>query len=1049
MNYSNNYNPYPGYQQQAQQQNPYPQQQNTAPINPIIIQSSQQCQPANAYGYPTQGQPMYNLYPCGVCSYESNQLFNFLNNMANYFDSYNREIYRQALFIMKMQQAKEDKKEIIKRYSISKNSYENCLLFTVFKNDGSPESSIKIADFIITKKESTYFNDLYKTDKIYKITLHKNGMDTDVIITSNDLEPKNITKALNRYGFQLSVTSHMNEVKQAFINYIESFEDNTWVCIIPYNSGWRKEVDGYKYYISTNNPYGLKSPFFSNRFINTDGIKDTDNIEMAMGLYKDFFTDEKTRVIMLSSLIYSVLFTIYKEEYNLSIDKLLILGSSDYSNGLLRKTADMFLKLFEGTCYPGLNQGKKEIKKELVNTKDAPLVIIVNKGGDYYKYNSSLDFIKNVCVYNTAFENNNTNHTANCLTVLLGGNLEFELSDNEFMYLDISSENVHPEYISNFNFCKKSWTIFIREFIEFVSNCNNRINLIPESTDVPECISADNADAYILLVNSFATLKNFLEANGIDLINKLGITKSYKKIIEDYLCTEQYDSQVIAKLFIDKLHDLVRRHVLHEKYNNDFAPNEGTANIYIIKNEVWIRHQAITRYIVPEMLTPMKPPQVLAHLKNADMLILNKGTYECRRSVKNPNSSPQSFVILKREYYDASYKESVESVENKKTDYWGEPQFLTGGKTLMNNILLERSIGVSPNGSIIKTSTDTNAHVSIEGPSGSGKTYLCQNIVLQDFLNKIPVILIDMAGSFTNSELTRELKNVAADNIIVYDNYNIPINPFTLRRCSNDSNTREETPEEAGIRITSLFAENCRFGSQQRVAFLKTVISILSNRETPADFNSLINKLKICNSTAAAKLYPLTTCTRFSSADTDIWTDLLDRDNTNIIIFQLSSLEGIVLKLTVDIILNDLFKHLQINGRVDKPVTLVIDELSNANTSDGCIISKLLMESRKTGLSVITSTQVNSFKDYKLERLLRQSATCIYFKPGNSKDIKVLVNMLKTTGNLNWYEVIDQMSRGRCIVISNEPCIHEKDKLVHVYPADKLLAAFGYNEKQK
>lgn len=367
----------------------------------------------------------------------------------------------------------------------------------------------------------------------------------------------------------------------------------------------------------------------------------------------------------------------------------------------------------------------------------------------------------------------------------------------------------------------------------------------------------------------------------------------------------------------------------------------------------------------------------------------------------------------------------------------------------MKNILPERSIGVSPEGNIIKTSTDTNAHVSIEGPSGSGKTYLCQNIVLQDFLNNIPVILIDMAGSFTNSELTPELKNVAADNIIVYDNYNIPINPFTLRRCSDDSNTREETPGEAGNRITALFAKNCGLGSQQRSAFLETIISILSNSKTPADFNSLINKLKIRNNTVASKLYPLTTCTRFSSADTDIWADLLDRDNPRIIIFQLSALDGIVLKLTVDIILNDLFKHLQLNGHVDKPVTLVIDELSNANTSDGCIISKLLMESRKTGLSVITSTQVNSFKDYKLERLLRQSATCIYFKPGTLKETKALVNMLKTTGNLNWYEVIDQMSRGRCIVISNTPCIHERDKLVHVYPADKLLAALGYDEKQK
>lgn len=677
MNYSNNYNPYQDYQQYPQpQQAPYPQQQsNTAPINPVTIQPVQQYQPANAPSYPAQGQPMYNQYPCGVRVYESNQLFNFLNNMANNIDSYNREIYRQALFIMKMQQAKEDKKEIIKRYSISKNSYENCLLFTVFKNDGSPESSIKIADFIITKKDTTYFNDLYKTDKIYKITLHKNGMDTDVIITSNDLEPKNITKALNRYGFQLSVTSHMNEVKQAFINYIESFEDNTWLYLIPYNSGWRKEVDGYKYYISINNPYGLKSPFFSNRFINTDGVEYTYGIKTAIGLYKDYFTDEKTRVIMLSSLIYSVLYTIYKEEYNLSIDKFLILGSSDYSNSLLKKTADMFFKLFEGICYSGLNQGKREMKKELINTKDAPLVIIGNKDENYYKYNSSLDFIKNVCIYNTAFESDNTKHTANCLTVLLGGDLEFELSDNEFMYLDISSENVHPECIGNFNFCKKSWTIFIREFIEFVSNCNNRINLIPESTDVPECVPADNADAYILLVNSFGTLKNFLEASGIDLIHKLGITNSYKKIIEDYLCTEQYDSQAIAKLFIDKLHDLVRRNVLHEKYTNEFTPNEDTANIYIIENEVWIRHQTIMNCIVPEMLTSMKHLHVLKHLKNADMLILNKNTYECRRSVKNSDKPQKSFVILKREYYDESFKEGIKSVENKKTDYWGNPNF--------------------------------------------------------------------------------------------------------------------------------------------------------------------------------------------------------------------------------------------------------------------------------------------------------------------------------------------------------------------------------------
>lgn len=115
----------------------------------------------------------------------------------------------------------------------------------------------------------------------------------------------------------------------------------------------------------------------------------------------------------------------------------------------------------------------------------------------------------------------------------------------------------------------------------------------------------------------------------------MGLSRPISDIIGEFLSKEVDDEKTLIGLFIKTLRELVKIGQLKEKHNNLFSVNEPQTNIYIVDDEVWIRYQLVSNHIVPQMFTELKPRQVLGYLKNAGMLVLNKGSYECRRSVKN------------------------------------------------------------------------------------------------------------------------------------------------------------------------------------------------------------------------------------------------------------------------------------------------------------------------------------------------------------------------------------------------------------------------------
>lgn len=372
-----------------------------------------------------------------------------------------------------------------------------------------------------------------------------------------------------------------------------------------------------------------------------------------------------------------------------------------------------------------------------------------------------------------------------------------------------------------------------------------------------------------------------------------------------------------------------------------------------------------------------------------------------------------------------------------------------------------RLLGVSMLGNKIYADNNRNSHILIQGTSGSGKTYLNFDIILQDIINDIPVIIIDVANSFRYNEMPEEFKRLLSGKIVVYKANRdvLPINPFSTKEYIEDGERCIETPEEVSNRVTAILKKICNLGCRQYSSVLMVIKEMLKenieSNGNPLTFETLIARLKITSKyadDAADKILPIINGINFSDTYEDVWYDIMDGSNPKVTIFQLSSLGSVAIKLVTDVILDDMFKHLQLCGDVSSPVTLVIDEVNNISTATGSIFGKMLVESRKYGLSIISSTQFLKFSNTctngEIIRQLEQASTKLYFKPAE-RDYKDIVSILGANSNMNWLEVIRRLNRGKAIVETGQSFGSERDKIICIYPMNELLKAIEYNKTIK
>ncbi|MGN1319168.1 MAG: hypothetical protein ACI4VF_09145, partial [Lachnospirales bacterium] len=301
----------------------------------------------------------------------------------------------------------------------------------------------------------------------------------------------------------------------------------------------------------------------------------------------------------------------------------------------------------------------------------------------------------------------------------------------------------------------------------------------------------------------------------------------------------------------------------------------------------------------------------------------------------------------------------------------------------------------------------------------------------------------DVGNSFTPSHLPDAFKEATKGNFFQYNAKKmLPINIFEPKNYAEGDDLDIETDQDIINRISQMLKDSLKLGDQQYMAVqnsIKDCFSICRAENKPMTLEILceyMNYGKGPYKSAASKISAIVNTVKFSDSKNDLWPNILSYDNPKMTVFQLSNLNSHSQKITTDCILNDLMCYISINGSVNKPFILIIDEMQNINTNFNSPIGKFLVESRKFGASLILSSQFVDFNKNNpvIVRQLQQAATRIYFRPCDW-EIPRLAKYFSSGGNLKWKEILKTMKVGYCVVENGNNC-DELNKLVKVLPIE-------------
>ena len=568
---------------------------------------------------------------------------------------------------------KDIKPEVIKTHSVLENKENGILYYTSIKTVGDKKSGnvTEFARFVIHKVDIYNFDPMYDLSDYIVIKLITGEV---ISLYENDLKPKKIVEILLRQNVPIFLDKNPNVMGSLLLQYISEYTKERNVYYIPYTSGWNiSNTDQFCYFLGENKEFDVQSPYFSNHFNTTGNNDPVPSILDTLQLYRDFFKDQTIRVVMLSSLLYSIVFSIFNYIYRMRINKVILIDSEDMDHNFVKRTADMFLSLFGNYQYSSFEERKKDFKMDILRTKDEPMIINgpVNLN-DYNSLKSKLESIREYFIAHSAIEYNSHKYLSNCLLFCLGGEIWHKLESNEYLSININSENVYLNAIKSFDYNKKQWTDTMKAFIQYVEKNQDIFSV--GFANIDSKILNNNEEAYKLMTASLFAFEMFLDSYGINLTEELELSTSYFDILLDFVTKESEDERSITMLFMDKLSELVEEGTINVQYDNRVYQGKEGPTIYAVKDEVWIRHSIVNKYIVPKMRTSLKTKDILKCLANRNILILGSvsNTYEVKRPIRGCNKSQDSFVVINRKFFDG-YTGGEE--KDKSNNFWGQDPY--------------------------------------------------------------------------------------------------------------------------------------------------------------------------------------------------------------------------------------------------------------------------------------------------------------------------------------------------------------------------------------
>jgi hypothetical protein len=545
---------------------------------------------------------------------------------------------------------------------------ERGIEYCVIKNDGTPGSFILYANWQLAGVKVAEFDIRYKKENGVILIINSNRGNKNILVEYEDFEPKRLIKILELNGFAVLLRDTKEKLGALMMKLISKFMDGAEVEFIPYSTGWCKDIHGKMEYIySYGKPYELNAPVNNNILPITHTNERIKSCELAMGALR-VFREPMQRVILTAMLINSLIFSLLKEK-KLEVKQLAVIsGDTDAVNRIV----DFFFNIFQHTGYTALSQKCAEVRKAIIETKDAPL-IIESRDCSFRdrKENENWTLIRNMVCYDGSIDIGSTAVNLQAPIILLNNELGYVLEPEYFFELELNKDALNLKALRSIPDCKERLGDMISGFFQYVATINFNAEIRRTELKPVNDIYEDTYKALCVAMNIFT---DYLEVKYAFQIDKmLELKHPWNSYLSAYFNRDVEDSKSVISEFMKSLYECVDDGELEERDFYGLSENDNLEDfVFVLDDEVMIKHDTIMNQVIPKMQINITARKLFGYLKRENMIVHTRGSNESKRTIKFADgvSRRESFVVLKGKYYKSRTKINKEVSVNEATGYW-------------------------------------------------------------------------------------------------------------------------------------------------------------------------------------------------------------------------------------------------------------------------------------------------------------------------------------------------------------------------------------------
>ncbi|MGN1319279.1 MAG: hypothetical protein ACI4VF_09715 [Lachnospirales bacterium] len=538
----------------------------------------------------------------------------------------------------------------------------NCTYYNVVRNDGTRNSMNYFGMWHIVSAYPVYYDPRYKLPGFIYIKVKDDNKEGTFIISEKEFTPKKVLEIFNKNGFSVILKDTAEKLGLLLIRHIYEIASNSNTMYVPYNNGWETDTNNNNvYYLAESKIFDIDSPYTNSLLTLSNTNEPIKSCEISLGIFSVFNNDTQ-KIMILGALIYSINFSLLKR-YGIEANKFLILSGD---NNLVNKIADLFFNIFSYRGFVGLRSGVVKFNKEISYVKDSPLIIDSRDCNFKDKaVKGNFDTIKELSCYRGAIDVDSVKFNSQALTILLSNALSYII--NPSLFFDIEVDDVNLKALNDALKKKCYLGDTIKDYLTYAATLN-----IPDiiNSESFEGVKEDSYDTYRAIKISLVMFEKFLfNKYSLSLNKLLNLKFNYDSYIKAFFERDIVDTKNITKLYLDTVYDTIESGILVKKYDNKLHTSDDINKyVFIFDNEIWISYDTVNNVIVRNMNMGLKTKNVLKILQDENILIHNRGSFECKRTIDylDADNAQRSFVIVKTKNENGGSKNEKNAVIN----YW-------------------------------------------------------------------------------------------------------------------------------------------------------------------------------------------------------------------------------------------------------------------------------------------------------------------------------------------------------------------------------------------